>query len=357
MKRRVWIYFLILPCLLIACNGGKTDSTLVRGELKGLGNDTLYIYGMDKLHDRMDTIPVVNGKFEAELHVDTLVAAWLLFGNGNQFPLFLDKGSRITLEGDVSEWSSIQAKGNLPNEEMALFHRQIAAWDSPTEEQLAAKADSFITSHPFSLVSIYLLDKYFVQVEKPERKQISRLIEGMSGDLKDRPYVRELKDLLDELDKGAVVKIAPYFRLKNDKGEEITRATFSGKYLIINFWASYDVASRRFNEVLKRIYSEEKKNEKFALLNVSLDDDREAWKRAVAEDTLQWEQTRCPEGWNAEVVGQFGLRTIPANFLLNSAGRIEQRDMDEPAIRKLLERIEREEKEKKAREKNAKKRK
>ncbi len=355
MKRYAWIYF-ILALVWAACSEEKNSSTLVRGELKGLGNDTLYIYGMDKLHDRMDTIAVVEDKFEAEVQVDTTVGTWLLFSNGFQFPLFLGKGEKITLEGNATEPAAMQAKGNLPNEEFMQFRKEINAQNLTSEKALLAKADSFITSHPFSLVSIYLLDKYFVQVENPDTKQINRLIESMSGELKDRPYIRELKSVLEEFNNGAIAKIAPYFRLKNEKGEEITRATFAGKYLLINFWASYDAESRKFNELLKRIYKEEKKNEKFALLSISLDDDKEAWKSAVSKDTLQWEQVRCPESWNAEVVNMFGIRTLPSSFLLNTAGRIEQRNLDEASIRKLLERIEREEKEKKERDKKSKKR-
>lgn len=82
-----------------ACSEKKTDSISLNGEIKGLGNDTIYLYGSDRMYDRMDTLIVENDKFSTTLSVDTLVSTILLFSDGTEYPLFLDKGHKIQIKG------------------------------------------------------------------------------------------------------------------------------------------------------------------------------------------------------------------------------------------------------------------
>ena len=72
----------ILPLLALlpaACSKESPKAVSIGGEIEGLGNDTLYIYGADKLYDHTDTLVTQNGKFTATLQTDTLAATWLLF--------------------------------------------------------------------------------------------------------------------------------------------------------------------------------------------------------------------------------------------------------------------------------------
>ena len=62
----------------------------------------------------------------------------------------------------------------------------------------------------------------------------------MTGGLKDRPYVDELLDLIQEEEKVSVGKTIPYVNLPNAKGTQISRTSFKDKYLLIHFWASWD---------------------------------------------------------------------------------------------------------------------
>ena len=81
---------LLLPCLLAACQGNPEDNHTARlsGDIKGLGNDTLYLYGTDQFYQRTDTLPVKNDQFKAALRTDTLVMAKLLLPNGQEYPVF-----------------------------------------------------------------------------------------------------------------------------------------------------------------------------------------------------------------------------------------------------------------------------
>lgn len=350
MKNIYLVYFLLI--ILSACGGKKSNTVSLNGEIKGLGNDTLYIYGADKMYDRIDTLIVENDKFSATLSPDTLVATWLLFSNGTQYPLFMDKGDKIQIKGATTDLNLLEINGNTPNEELTSFQKELSGLGKPSEKVLEEKAGGFINNHHSSLISIYLLDKYYVQKEKPDYAQIKKFTEHMTGELKDRPYIDELLDRIQEAEKATTGKTAAYFHLPNAKGKQINRSDFKDQYLLIHFWASWDTTSRKSNDVYRRIYKKEQKNKNFSLLGVSLDIDKEKWQKAIEADTLKWEQVCDFSGWNTEIAKQFSIQTLPTNVLLSPSGRIEGKDLTEEAIRKKLKDIEEKEKEKKEAERN-----
>lgn len=353
--KRIRLLYLLVIALSAGCSEKKTDSISLNGEIKGLGNDTIYIYGTDKMHDRMDTLVPVNGKFAATLSADTSVITMLLFKDGTEYPLFLDKGDKIQIKGSAAELSALQISGSTPNDELTGFNQGLKGLGTPSEKMLEEKAEEFITQHPASLASIYLLDRYFVQKPRPDLELIQKLAEGMTGTLRDRPYMEALSKRLDEEEKASTGKSAPYFRLRNAEGKEITRADFKDRYVLMQFWASWDTVSRAENSMFRRIYKKEQKNKNFAILGISLDLDEKEWRKAVGQDTLKWEQTCEYAGWNGEAVRQFAVHTLPANILISPNGRIEGRNLDEKAIEEKLEEIARKEKEKKEAERRKRK--
>lgn len=343
----------LLLILLSACGGKKTETVKVSGEIKGLGNDTLYIYGADKFYDRMDTLFAKDGKFSATLSPDTLVAAWLLFGNDTPYPLFMNKGEKIRITGTADDPSTLEISGNSANEELTAFLKEVNGLGTPSPKVMEEKAAQFIHSHPASLASIYLLDRYFIQKANPDYLQIKEFTDRMTGELKDRPFIDELLDRIEEEEKAAVGKIVPYFTLPNAKGEKKTRSDFKDKYVLMHFWASWDTVSRADNTLYRRIYKKSEKNKAFALLGISLDIDKDKWQQAVKTDSLEWEQVCDFSGWNTDITKQLAIRTLPHNVLLTPSGRIEGINLTESAIEKKLKDIEEKEKEKKEREKKS----
>lgn len=347
----------LMVLLLTACSKQATNSIDLEGEIKGLGNDTLYIYGTDNLYTHTDTLVANKGKLHATLQSDTLVETCLVFANGDTYPLFLNKGNHIRIKGSAAEIESLEITGNLPNEELSAFQQDIKGLGTPSQQALQEKAEAFITSHPTSMVSIYLLRKYFVETSAPDIEKIKTLIEAMAGELKDRPYIDQLQAVIKEAEKSNIGRSITYFQLPNAEGKSISRSNFKDKYLLIHFWASWDSLSRAKNESLRAIYKEEKKSKLFAMMGVSLDVDSLAWQEAVKADSLEWEQTCNLQGWNTSLVNQFSIRNLPANILLTPYGRIEGRDLDEKAIRQKIEDLKAEEKAKKEEERKRKRKK
>lgn len=101
----------------------------------------------------------------------------------------MDKGDKIHIKGSAAELNSMEITGNPHNEELTAFRKELKGLGKPSEKVLEEKAGKFINEHHSSLASIYLLDKYFAQKEKPDYTLIKQLTEHMTGELKDRPYI------------------------------------------------------------------------------------------------------------------------------------------------------------------------
>lgn len=328
-----------MALLLAACGDKKSENVRLSGTLQGMADDTIYLYGTDRYYNRLDTIFVKQGKFVKDIEVDTLVSAWLQFGNGMEYPLYMDKADQIEISGSTSKPGLLAVKGNSANEELTRFHQELFGKGLPSEAAVEKAAEAFIRSHPNSLASIYVLDKYFVQKSVPDFSKIKELAEQMAGSLKDRLYMEQLLEYLESYEKVSVGKSASYFQIPGMDGKDIRRTDFKDKYLLLYFWASWSDACRETSRQLKQLYKEKKNREKFDILGVSLDVDKEVWKDAVANDTLDWKQGCDLKGWNASLVGQFAVRTLPYNVLLAPSGRIEGRNLTQKEIEEKLAEI------------------
>ena len=256
------ILILIIICL---CSCGKSSKKVsITGEIKGLGTDTLYLYGMDESFDRIDTIFAKNDKFSYTASIDTITSAFLLIDNQTEYPIFLDKGNQIKIKGDVNHPEYLDINGNIYNEEFTNFQKELNSLPTPSEKDLEQKAEEFIMKHHSSFVSLYLLDKYFVQKDSPDFNKIKKLIEIMTGILQDKLYIEQLNEAISLSEKTGTGKYAPFFSLSNIKGEKITRSSedFKKKNLLINFWASWgdSISNHQSNTELKEIYQKYKKN-------------------------------------------------------------------------------------------------
>ena len=329
-----YLYCFILV-ILASCGGKESGNTVIEGEVKGLSNDTLYLYGADKMHDHTDTIPIKGGKFSADIQIDTLMETLLLFPDGTEYPLFIDKGDKVHIKGTSGNLSFLQVSGNPLNEDLTAFNEEVRN-AKLSEKALTEKAEKYIKDHPASLVSLYLLNRYFVQIPNPDLKKIKSLIEPMTGELKDRPYIENLSNELQRVEKLAVGTPLPYFHLRNVSGKSVSLSNFSNRHVLIHFWASWDGNSRKANKTYRELYKKEQKNKDFALLGISLDTDKLEWREAIKKDTLTWEQASDLSGWNGTAISQFAVQSLPSNILVSPSGKIVGKNLSTDEVREKI---------------------
>lgn len=334
---KICLLFIASLCLF-GCNShsGKVN---ISGEIKGLGNETIYLYGTNELSDLMDTIYVKEDKFSHTLSIDTLTSAMLFLNSQTECPLFLAKGDKIEIKGDRKHLNLLEVTGNRFNEEITNFQQSINSKERLSEKMLENKAEEFIRQHHTSIVSIYLLKKYFVQKATPDFSKIKQLIALMNGQLQDDPYIDQLSKFIEQYENVGIGKPAPFFSINSVSGKRISLSDIKDKYILLNFWASWSDSCKKESRELRKIHQIYGKKANFTMLGISLDIDKQSWKQTVKNDTLNWQQLCDFSGWGSSVIKQYSIQSLPSYYLIAPDGKIVAREQNCEALKRKIQEI------------------
>lgn len=180
---------------------------------------------------------------------------------------------------------------------------------------------AFIKANPASIVSLFAIiemgeNNTDVSELEPAFNLLSPEIRGTKGGLDYAIKINQMK-------KTSVGAIAPDFTLADTLGKAVSLHDFKGKYVLVDFWASWCVPCRRENpNVLKAYNTYHEKN--FTVVGISLDaaGAKNAWLKAVHEDRLPWMQISGLNGFNSDAAQLYAIHTIPQNFLIGPDGKI-----------------------------------
>lgn len=126
------------------------------------------------------------------------------------------------------------------------------------------------------------------------------------------------------------------FIQQSSKGQQISLEAFKGKYVLLDFWASWCGPCRKKHPELIAVY-EDFKDKNFEIISISLDSDYDNWVKAIAKDKINWTQLSDLKGQQNEVAIKYGVQAIPANFLVNPEGLIIGKDLKTEELESLLE--------------------
>jgi len=139
---------------------------------------------------------------------------------------------------------------------------------------------------------------------------------------------------------GAVGTAAVDFTQPDTTGTPVSLSSFHGKYVLVDFWASWCGPCRAENPNLVKTYNKYKDNG-FAVLGVSLDQPgkKDSWLAAIHKDNLTWVQVSDLKFWDNEVAVLYGIKAIPSNLLLDPQGKIIAKDLRGEELDKKLAEI------------------
>jgi len=180
---------------------------------------------------------------------------------------------------------------------------------------------NYFKAHPASFVSLLLLPE--IAEYSQDYKLTDSLYNSLSATVKSTQSAKIINDRLEGERKLAIGAIAPEFSQTGTDGKLIKLTDFRGKYVLVDFWASWCGPCRQENPNVVKIYNDYK-GKNFTILGVSLDrpGSKAAWLKAISDDNLTWTHVSDLNFWKNEAALSYNVTSIPQNFLLDPQGRI-----------------------------------
>jgi peroxiredoxin len=364
MNKFIIILATIGSLLFTACKQNSSERFIITGDLQGLTEKQLVlVYQKPDGFPVMDTVKVSNGHFSISDTIRKPVFAQIAtLDKSLGMPIFLEPGD-IRVTGNLDSLNAV-ATGTPDNDALKVLLDQekpimvkMKAFQSTFSEaraqndtvreaslemeyeglndQLDTVMTGFIKSHSNVVLSAMLLKDMASSLD-PE--VLAGLYAGLDSSVRQSDLGKSLATEVAAMNKVTTGETAPDFVQQDIHGNSVNLSSFRGKYVLLDFWASWCGPCRKENPNVVKAY-QAYKDKNFTIVGVSLDEDKNAWIKAINDDHLDWNQVSDLKYWDNAAAKIYGVQAIPANFLLDTSGKIIARNLRGDDLDKKLSEV------------------
>lgn len=342
---------LLLSALLggiLSAQAQKPFDFEIRGTLRGLGDDTIHLTRQDgKGGLSRDAIPVKADNFRYTGSASKVDMAYLAMPRNRRMgdiSLFIEAGV-IGVDADVSDPGRARVGGTRANDDQSRIrgleqpyydrimdlrnelkartdtasasYREIPRRIDSLQSTVMQVRETWARENPSSFASASCL---WVLADRIPFERLDRLYSALSPDVRGTSLMQRLGVKVEGKRRSLAGKPAADFDAPDTSGGRVRLADFKGRYVLLDFWASWCVPCRQENPGLKALYARYKERG-LEIIGISVDEDGNRWRKAIREDALPWIHVSDLKR-ESSLANLYGVQPIPDNFLIDPSGKI-----------------------------------
>ena len=366
---------IIVSALIFSCNNKSKDQFTINGKIENAKDQKVYLEQLffnEKDIAVLDTAEIKNGKFvltakseeeglyRVRLEQDNNASYLIIndqpeidfsakIGNGSddnfknlKIETPGNKALKTLIVGLMENVATLEKNGAILDSLQNAGNDSLLAIETVKQAKLNEGLTSFLNGYVFNsedpIVTIFAMANASTEDKNTIQKRVEHLTKKFPKHKGAQDIIVAYNKFLTEMnkpkpaqpEKPVVGNMAPDFTMNDTEGKPVSLSQYKGQYVLVDFWASWCGPCRGENPNVVAAYKKYK-NKNFTVLGVSLDEDKDAWMKAIQKDGLTWKHISDLKGWQSAVVPVYGIEGIPYNVLLDPEGKIlatELRDKD-----------------------------